>query len=80
MIKNYINSTVSNFPINRKEKNLFPFQSEITSMYVDQIIREKEPRLVDYENCMNYHILMVNAFNNHLSKVLNKEVVECPIT
>ena len=77
---NYINSAVSDFPINRKEKNLFPFQSEITSTYVDLIIRKKEPRLVDYENCMNYHILMVNAFNNHLSKVLDKEIIECPIT
>ena len=55
-------------------------QSELTGSIVDQIIDTGKSALTSYDECMKYHIPMLDAFNNHISKVTGKAVRICPIT
>ena len=57
-----------------------PYQSEITGQLVDQILDTGQSDLTPYEECMTYHIPMIDAFNNHISNVIQKKVTTCPIT
>ena len=63
-----------------EEKFSIPFQSEMTGQLVDQIFDTGESDLTPYDECMKYHIPMLDAFNNHISKVTGKTVTVCPIT
>ncbi len=63
------------------KKNIkIPYQSEITGQLVDQILDTGQSDLTPYEECMTYHIPMIDAFNNHISNVIQKKVSTCPIT
>jgi hypothetical protein len=75
--------SISNSPkssFEEKQKIKIPFQSEITGMIVDQILETGESDLTPYNECMKYHIPMLDAFNSHFSKISGKIVKECPIT
>ena len=63
-----------------KEKIIIPLQSEITGQIVDQIIDTGDCDLVPYNECIQYHVPMLDAFNEHFSRVTGKDVVICPIT
>jgi hypothetical protein len=64
----------------REEKISIPFQSELTGEIVDQIIDKGVSALTPYEECMQYHIPMLDAYNKHFSKITGKTVITCPIT
>jgi hypothetical protein len=64
----------------REKKIQFLLQSELTGIMVDQILDTDESDLTSYDECMKYHISMLNAFNYHISKVTGKTVTICPIT
>ena len=51
-----------------KNEKLFPFQSEITNLYINKLSANLNPLLVDYNECMDYHIQIINSLNLHLSK------------
>ena len=36
------------------------------------------PLLVDYNECMDYHIQIINSLNLHLSKILKKKDKQMP--
>ncbi len=63
-----------------REKFSLPFQSEHMKIIVDQILATGESDLPPYEECMQYHVPMLEAFNEHFSRVTGKDVVICPIT
>lgn len=63
-----------------EEKISIPFQSELTCSIVDQILDSGESDLTPYEECMQYHVPMLDAFNEHFSLVTGKDVEICPIT
>jgi hypothetical protein len=63
-----------------REKFSVPFQSEQTGIIVDQILATGESDLTPYEECMQYHVPMLQAFNEHFSRATGKDVVICPIT
>ena len=64
-----------------QEDNLkIQFQSELTGSIVDQIIDTGKSDLTTYDECMRYHIPMLDAFNNHISKATGKAIRICPIT
>ena len=65
---------------NIKSSISIPFQSQITGDVVDQILQYSNSDLVSYEECIKYHIPMIESFNDHFSKILKKEIVKCPIT
>ena len=57
-----------------------PYQSELTGIAVDQIFDSGESSLPSYEECMKYHIPMIEAFNRQFSKISGIEITTCPIT
>ncbi len=63
-----------------EEKISIPFQSELTGNIVYQILATGKSDLTPYDECMQYHIPMLDAFNNHISIVTGKTVTVCPIT
>jgi len=63
-----------------EEKISIPFQSELSGSIVDQIFDTGESDLTPYEECMQYHVPMLDAFNEHFSRVTGKDVEICPIT
>ena len=63
-----------------EEKISVPFQSELTARIVDQILDTGESDLTPYTECMQYHVPMLDAFNEHFSQVTGKDVEICPIT
>ena len=64
----------------QEEKISIPFQSDLTGSIVDQILDTGESDLTPYVECMKYHIPMLDAFNDHISKVTGQTVTICPIT
>ncbi|MDB3938924.1 Gfo/Idh/MocA family oxidoreductase [Candidatus Pelagibacter sp.] len=61
------------------KKIKIPYQSDITGDLINTIINKK-CGLVSYENSCKHHIPLLGVFRKHLSKTLNKEFTECPIT
>jgi hypothetical protein len=57
-----------------------PFQSELTGSAIDQILDTGESDLTSYDECMKYHLPMLDALNTHISKVTGQTVTICPIT
>jgi len=66
--------------VTEQERIDIPYQSQLTVDLVDIILKEELSDLVSYDECLQYHIPMLNAFNLHLSKILKKEIKVCPIT
>ena len=61
------------------KKIKIPYQSDMTGDLINKIISNK-CGLVSYENSCKHHIPLLRVFREHLSKTLNKELTECPIT
>tara|TARA_B100000029_G_C17604722_1_gene967033 strand:- start:3887 stop:4882 length:996 start_codon:yes stop_codon:yes gene_type:complete len=57
-----------------------PMQSEITTNLVKQILNNADSSLTTIQESFLLHRCMIEGFNNHLSKVLKKSIVVCPIT
>jgi hypothetical protein len=66
--------------VSNKEKIQVPYQSDLTGTLVDQILETGESDLTSFGESMKYHILMLDAFNEHFSRVTGKDVIICPIT
>ena len=64
----------------QKDKISFPLQSELTGKLVDQIIDTGKSDLTPYNDCMIYHIPMLDAFKIHFSTLTNEYLGICPIT
>ena len=57
-----------------------PFQSELTSILVEQILIEGSSFLTPLIESESIHIPMLRAFTQHISAVTGKELAKCPIT
>jgi len=57
-----------------------PFQSELTSILVEQILIEGSSFLTPLIESESIHIPMLHAFTQHISAVTGKELAKCPIT
>jgi len=58
----------------------YVWQSSMTNTYVKNLIDNQKCDLPTLSELSIPHILMLNNFNNHLSDVYGKEVINCPIT
>jgi hypothetical protein len=58
----------------------FPYQSDLTYQYLNELSETDNISLVSFEDCYKYHIPMLNSFNSTFSKIFNKIIVESPIT
>ena len=61
------------------KKIRIPYQSDQTSNLINSIINNK-CGLETYENSTKHHTPLLNAIKEHLSKILNKKIIKCPIT
>ena len=77
---NFVEASTDTIMKKFKNEKLFPFQSEITNLYINKLSANLNPLLVDYNECMDYHIQIINSLNLHLSKILKKRINKCPIT
>ena len=83
-IKNSIDETKeiwmnnTNGLINSKKISI-PYQSNQTEKLINSIINKK-CRLVSFEDSCKHHIPLLTVIREHVSKILNKELTECPIT
>ena len=58
----------------------FIWQSSLTNIFIDDILDKNKCDLPTLDELSKTHVLMINSFNEHLSKIYKKEVVNCPIT
>jgi hypothetical protein len=70
----------SNELASRLGKVSLPYQSEMTHIWINDILTKGSCDLPTYSNSMNLHLELINAFTEHLKKITGKEVDACPIT
>tara|TARA_B100000212_G_scaffold342563_1_gene330642 strand:- start:6754 stop:7722 length:969 start_codon:yes stop_codon:yes gene_type:complete len=59
---------------------LLPYQSDLTNLYVEQILGKHEVSLPDYSYSSAQHSTMLKAFIDHLSGINKRHIEHCPIT
>lgn len=74
------NEIVSNYEEKKFLDYTFPYQSNLTGQYIDEIFNSNNINLVSFKLCSQYHIPMLEAFNEHFSKIFNKNINSCPIS
>ena len=57
-----------------------PYQSEMTHIWVNDILTKGSCDLPTYSNSMCLHLELVRVFINHLQKITGKAIDACPIT
>ena len=62
-----------------KNQNL-PYQSDLTEKLINNLIDKNKCDLTIYKESRIYHHLLLSAIKPHLSKILKKKLIECPIT
>ncbi len=84
-IKHYINEETNKW---KKDVNgLIQIQncyiekvSEMSGKLVDNLIENNQCDLVSYEESCKLHLPLITQLRMHFSKILKKEIIECPIT
>jgi len=54
--------------------------SETSTKIVDNLIKNEQCDLISYEESCKLHLPMIAQLKIHFSKILKKEIIECPIT
>ncbi len=54
--------------------------SELSGKLVDNLIENNQCGLASYEESCRLHLPLITQFRMHFSKILKKEIIECPIT
>ncbi|MDA8933124.1 Gfo/Idh/MocA family oxidoreductase [Candidatus Pelagibacter ubique] len=57
-----------------------PYQSSQTGILIDNLIDKNQCELVLYQESWKHHIPLLSAIRTHLSKIMKKQLIECPIT
>ena len=57
-----------------------PYQSEMTHLWVNDILTKGSCDLPTYADSMNLHLELIRVFTDHLQKISGKEIDVCPIT
>ena len=77
---NHFEFKSSNELASRLGKVSLPYQSEMTHIWVNDILTKGSCDLPTYSNSINLHLELINVFNEHLKKITGKEIDACPIT
>jgi len=83
LVTNFVNLfdfKSSNELASRMGKVSLPYQSEMTHIWVDDILTKGSCDLPTYSSAMNLHLELISAFTEHLKKITGKEIDACPIT
>ena len=70
----------SNELANRLGNVSLPYQSEMTHLWVNDILTKGSCSLPTYANSISLHLELIKVFNEHLQKLTGKEIDTCPIT
>ena len=70
----------SNELASRLRKVSLPYQSEMTHIWVDDILTKGSCDLPTYANAMNLHLELIQVLTDHIQKFTGKEIDACPIT
>jgi hypothetical protein len=73
-------SIYSSGTIKNKKPFHMPLQSEMTASVAEQILETGNSDLTPLHESYLLHRAMLDAFNQHLSEILNKTVTICPVT
>ena len=57
-----------------------PYQSEMTHLWVNDILTKGSCDLPTYADSMNLHLELIRVFTDHLQKISGNEIDVCPIT
>ena len=57
-----------------------PYQSQLTNIWVDDILSRGSCALPTYAESMPLHLELIRVLTNHLEKITGKEIDACPIT
>jgi hypothetical protein len=57
-----------------------PYQSELTHLWVNDILSKGSCDLPIYSNCISLHLELIRVFTNHIEKITGKSINSCPIT
>jgi predicted dehydrogenase len=76
----HFNFISSNDLASRLGKVSLPYQSEMTHIWVNDILTKGSCDLPIYANSMNLHLELISVFTEHLKKITGKEIDACPIT
>jgi hypothetical protein len=58
----------------------YVYQSSLTNLYIEDIIKKSDCDLSTLENSAKLHKVMLKSFRNLLKENYNLEVIDCPIT
>ena len=76
----HFNFKSSNELAGRMGRIFLPYQSEMTHLWVNDILKKGSCDLPTYANSMNLHLELIRVFTEHLEKITGKEIDACPIT
>ena len=77
---NHFEFISSNELASRIGKVSLPYQSEMTHLWVNDILTKGSCDLPTYADSMNLHLELIRVFTDHLQKISGKEIDVCPIT
>ena len=83
LVTNFVNHfelTSSNELASRMGKVSLPYQSEMTHLWVSDILTKGTCDLPTYADSMSLHLELIRVFTGHLQKITGKEIDACPIT
>jgi len=66
--------------IYKKKTFIMPLQSQITLGVVQKILKKDNCDLPTLSESYNYHKSLFLIFNNFFKNILNKKIINCPIT
>jgi hypothetical protein len=61
-------------------KASLPYQSQMTHIWVNDILTKGSCDLPTYANSINLHLELIRVFTEHLEKITGDEIDACPIT
>ena len=79
MVKYFFLSKENNF-ISKPELISEIYQSDITHLYVQQLLDTQNCDLTPYEESVKHHIPLLKVFLNHYNTVNKTKIKFCPIT
>jgi len=63
-----------------KQEKIIYFQSELTSLLIEDVLIKNSCNLPTYKESMNLHIKFINSLLGHMSNIKNENCSVCPIT
>ena len=76
----HIDFKSSNGLSSRIGKVTLPYQSEMTNIWVKDILTKGSCDLPTYSSFMNLHLEVIRVFTDHLKKITGEKIEACPIT